>query len=633
VKKHIVAVYPYLDQHGIVRHETVRYSDKSFSQRRPDGEDGFIWSLDGVARLPYRLPAVLASLRDKWIDCTEGEKDADTLAALGLVATTNAGGAGAELTSDFIEYFRDRQVAVWCDNDAAGLAGGRKHAFSLAPLAAEVRLVTFPTDKPQGYDVTNYVNEGHGRDDVEAMRAAAPPVGNNHSGAPPPSDASTTNEPAPSESRGREAREKIEPGAYEHARLTNGVPKPAPEHTTSMTRSDAAPSAPETSTELERPVNLATLLDQIKAFILRFVLLPKTEAVATYLALWVFHTHAIGAADHTPFTIITSPRKRSGKSRLEEVLKCLVARPWMTQRTTVAALVRKLAKDHCTLLLDETDAAFAGDQDYSQALRAVLDAVHTRGATATLCVGQGSKTEARDFEVFTAVAIAGIGRLPDTIEDRGVRIGMKRKTKEERVERFRPRKVKADADALRARVAAAAKAALDALKISEPDLPDELNDRAQDAWEPLLAIADAAGGEWPQVARQAARALSGDRAEDDDQNPGAWLLRDIRTAFAATPNDAEGVPLWVPPWDAADRLHTGELIDRLCQVPGSPWATWRRGERITANTIAKLLEGYTDADGNQIHSKQMKLNGVNRNGYELADFEDAFLRFLSPVGE
>lgn len=177
MKKHIVAVYSYLDQHGIVRHETVRYSDKSFSQRRPDGEGGFIWSLDGVARLPYRLPAVLASPRDKWIDFTEGEKDADTLAALDLVATTNAGGAGAELTPDFIEYFRNRQVAVWCDNDARGIAGGREHAFSLAQLAAEVRVVTFPTDKPRGYDLTDYVNEGHGRDDVLAMRAAAPRLG------------------------------------------------------------------------------------------------------------------------------------------------------------------------------------------------------------------------------------------------------------------------------------------------------------------------------------------------------------------------------------------------------------------------------------------------------------------------
>ena len=244
-----------------------------------------------------------------------------------------------------------------------------------------------------------------------------------------------------------------------------------------------------------------------------------------------------------------------------------------------------------------------------------------------------AKMEARDFEVFTAVAIAGIGRLPDTIEDRGVRIGMKRKTKAERVERFRPRMVKAEADALRARIAAVAKAALDRLKNSEPELPDELNDRAQDAWEPLLAIADAAGGDWPQVARQAARVLWVIAPRTTTRTPSAWLLRDIRTAFAATPNDADGVALWVPPWDAANRLHTGELSDRLCRVPGSPSATWRRGEPITANTIAKLLEGYTDADGNEIHSKQMKLDGVNRNGYELADFEDAFLRFLSPVVE
>jgi hypothetical protein len=383
--------------------------------------------------------------------------------------------------------------------------------------------------------------------------------------------------------------------------------------------------------------DLRIVLAEIKSFIVRFVALSNDAAV--YLALWVVHTHAIDAADHTPFPIIRSPQKRAGKSRLTEVLRCLVARPWMTSRTTVAALIRKIAKDRCTLLLDETDAAFAGEQEYSQSLRAILDAAHTRGALATLCVGQGAKIEACDFEVFTAVAIAGIGRLPDTIEDRGSRIVMKRRRKGEKIERFRARKVKADADALRARIARTAEVHLEALRASEPALPDELNDRAQDGWEPLMAVADKAGGDWPRIAREAAKALSGDRAteEDDDQNPSGWLLRDIRRAFNATPCDAEGLVFWEPPWAAVKRLHTTDLINRLCRIPGSPWATWRRGNPINPERLATLLDGYTDANGKQIRSKQMKLKisgkNVNRHGYERDDFEDPFARFLPPDSE
>lgn len=302
-------------------------------------------------------------------------------------------------------------------------------------------------------------------------------------------------------------------------------------------------------------------------------------------------------------------------------------------------MIRKVAKDRCTLLLDETDAAFAGDEAYGQSLRAILDAAHTRGAVATLCVGQGANVETRDFEVFTAVAIAGIVRLPDTIEDRGNRVVMKRKKKSEKTERFRPRKVKAEADALRVRIVRIAEAHLDALKAAEPNLPEELNDRAQDGWEPLLAIADEAGGDWPKMARDAARALSGAcAAEDDgDQNPSGWLLRDIRKAFSATPCDEEGLPFWEPRWDAVERLHTADPIDRLCRIPGAPWATWRRGEPINPERLAKLLDGYTDADGKQIRPRQIKLkiNGKNvkRHGYELATFKDAFARFLPSDAE
>jgi hypothetical protein len=104
----------------------------------------------------------------------------------------------------------------------------------------------------------------------------------------------------------------------------------------------------------------------------RFVVLSEEQADA--VALWVLHTHALPAADTTPYLAITSAEKRSGKTTLLEVLELLVARPWLTGRTTTAALVRKVDKvDKVTVLLDESDAAFNGDKEYGETLRGVLN--------------------------------------------------------------------------------------------------------------------------------------------------------------------------------------------------------------------------------------------------------------------
>src|SRR5439155_13386826 len=133
---------------------------------------------------------------------------------------------------------------------------------------------------------------------------------------------------------------------------------------------------------------------------------------ADTLALWTEHTHAVEAADATPYINVTSVEKRSGKSRLLEVLELLVRRPWFTGRTSAAALYRKTHAEGPTLLLDESDAAFK-DREYSEAARSILNSGWRRGGKATVCVGQGD-VSVRDFNTFSPKAIAGIGRLPDT---------------------------------------------------------------------------------------------------------------------------------------------------------------------------------------------------------------------------
>jgi hypothetical protein len=181
----------------------------------------------------------------------------------------------------------------------------------------------------------------------------------------------------------------------------------------------------------------ARVLDDVAGFIRRFVSLSPEQAFV--VALWVLHTHAFDAADSTPYLAITSAEKRSGKTRLLEILELVVARPWLTGRVSAAALVRKIDAEAPTLLLDESDAAFAGDKEYSEALRGILNSGHRRGGKTSLCVGQGSNITFKDFSVFAPKAVAGIGKLPDTIADRSIPIRLERKKPGEGVARFRHR--------------------------------------------------------------------------------------------------------------------------------------------------------------------------------------------------
>jgi hypothetical protein len=192
----------------------------------------------------------------------------------------------------------------------------------------------------------------------------------------------------------------------------------------------------------------AQLLEAVRSFVLRYVVLSDEQA--DLLALWVVHTYALDAADTTPYLEIISAEKRSGKTRLLEVLDTIAARSWFTGRVTAAVLVRKVADQTPTLLLDESDAAFKGDREYAEALRGILNAGFRRGGVASLCVGQGANLSYADFAVFSLKAIAGIGKLPDTISDRCIHIELKRRARSEHVERFRLRRVRPEAEQLRA---------------------------------------------------------------------------------------------------------------------------------------------------------------------------------------
>jgi hypothetical protein len=531
----IVATYDYRDADGTLLFQVCRNAEKGFSQRRPDGRGGWIRNLNGVKRVPYRLPELLATEPGRVVFVPEGEKDVDNFAKLGLVAMTSPGGAG-KWRPEFAALLRGHPVVVLPDNDEPGRKHGEDVARSLHGVAASVRVLNLP-GLPSNGDVSDWLARGGTREELERLAAEAP-----------------------------EWR-------------------------------------PSTSLEIAGGP-LSKLLDEITVFVCRFVVL--TRAQADLIATWVLHTWAISAAEVTLFLSITSAEMRSGKTRLLEVLELLVRRPWRAVFPSEAVLYRKIELECPTLLLDEVDAVFGAKAKATEheALRSLLNAGNRRGASVDRCVGKGD-IRLQQFSVFCPRALAGIGRLPATVADRSLPIRLKRRLRSEEVERFRFRDAVPEAEGLRQRAEAWAGAAVERLRAMRPHVPDALDDRQADGAEPILTIADLAGGEWPdRVRRGLVELCAGEGMADDSLS--VRLLRDVLTIFEVR---------------RVDRLHSADLCEALAGLEEAPWGDYY-GKPLKPRGLARLLEPFG------VRSSQVKIDGRNRHGYARDDFRDAWNRYV-----
>lgn len=350
--------------------------------------------------------------------------------------------------------------------------------------------------------------------------------------------------------------------------------------------------------------DLARTLDDLAGFLRRYVVMSDAQRDA--VTLWTFHTHALEAAEATPYMHATSAERESGKTRLLEALELVAARPLKTGGTTAAALARAVAQDPPpSMLLDETDNAFKRDREYVAALLGILNDGYRRGGRTLLCLPP--KWEPSLLPVFAPKVVAGLGALPDTLGSRSIRLELKRKAPDEHVERFRRRDAEERAEPIRLSLESLAAHLVGRLVGARPELPDELGDRAQDVWEPLLAIADLAGGDWPDRARRAAVELSAPRPAEDD-SLGVRLLADVRLAF-----DESG----------DDRLSTRALLDGLNELDEAPWGGWDNGKGLAPRSLAGLLRRFG------IRSRSVRFNDeTTAKGYLREQFEDAFLRYL-----
>lgn len=349
-------------------------------------------------------------------------------------------------------------------------------------------------------------------------------------------------------------------------------------------------------------IDLAAYLIAVEEFLTRYVAFPSEhEPVA--IALWVAHAHLVERFETSPILAITSAEKQSGKTRTLDCLEVLVPHPFRCVIPSEAVVYTVLSqRPRRTMLLDEADAIFgARTSEKYEGLRAILNSGNRQGTPVLRVKLEGRRREVDEFDVYGAKAIAGIGKLPDTVADRSIPIRMKRRAPGELVTKFRRRTAEAEAAKIRMPSVVVADVALVAV-------PQELPDRAADGWESLLAIADAAGGEWSTRARVAAIALSSEL--EVEFSVGVRLLSDVRDVF-----------------EEHDHLATVDLLSGLHDLDDAPWGEWY-GKPLTARGLAKLLEPF----GAYPLKKRTSDSSGTFRGYFRSEFEDVWGRYL-PVRE
>jgi hypothetical protein len=177
-KVHTVAEYEYRDENGALVYVVERRDPKSFVQKVPDGKGGWRYRLDGVRRIPYRLPELRDAIaRGETICVVEGEQDAEALAKLGVCSTTSAQGAAWKWPASWAEFFRGvKRVVILPDCDEPGRKAAQQRASIIALVCADVRVLDFARERSDGYDVSDWLGEGHAKGELLALADAAPRV-------------------------------------------------------------------------------------------------------------------------------------------------------------------------------------------------------------------------------------------------------------------------------------------------------------------------------------------------------------------------------------------------------------------------------------------------------------------------
>jgi hypothetical protein len=517
---------------------------------------------------------------------TEGVKKADCGALNGLcivalsgvwnwISTSTAGGKMA--LAEFRDIALDgRRVIIAFDGDVARKESVQKalHALSayLATKGARVEYLWLPdTDDKTGLD--DYLMEHTVEDLWRLVKPTKPPV----------------TQPKKQEDK----QQDRQPAAGTAG--TDGTAK-----------SEDAGTAGTAGTAKSEDGEV--VLDDVAHYLARFVSFPSVHAQIAY-ALWIAHTWLMEAWESTPRFAFLSPEPGSGKTRALEVAEPLVPRPVHAVNCTPAYLFRKVsdADGAPTIFYDEIDTVFGPKAKDNEDIRGMLNAGHRKGAVAGRCVVRGKTVETEEIPAYCAVSLAGLQDLPDTIMTRSIVARIRRRKPDEKVEPWRARINGPQGAALGERIARWADSVRQKAGERWPEMPDSIEDRDADVWEPLLAVADLAGGRWPAVARKAAVAMV-KASKARTPSLGVQLLGDVRRVFKAC---------------NTDKLPTIQLLAELIRLEESPWGVIRKGEPLDSRWLALRLKDYGVESKN--HRDEYC---VQFKGYAASQFVDSWTRYL-----
>lgn len=355
---------------------------------------------------------------------------------------------------------------------------------------------------------------------------------------------------------------------------------------------------------MEADVGFANVLDRVEGLLKQFIVYPSDAARKAH-TLWIAHTHFMDAWESTPRLGVFSAEPGSGKTRVLELTSLLVPRPVEAVNVTPAYLFRKVGDEagRPTILFDEIDTVFGPKAKDNEEIRGMLNAGHRRSGMAGRCVIKGNKQVTEEIPAYCAVALAGLGTVPDTILSRTIAIRMRRRSPEEAVTPFRRRVHGPDAEALRDELAAWGEYLGPSMDGIWPEMPDGIVDRDADVWEPLLACADRAGGDWPELARVAAVTLVTD-SKRKAPSLGLRLLTDLRKVF-----------------EGHEQLPTITILEDLQALEESPWSDLR-GKPLDARGLSRMLGDY------DISSTTIRMKTKTLKGYRREDLHDAWHRYL-----
>lgn len=574
---------------------------------------------------PLYLLHKLAASPDATVILVEGEKCADWLAKLNIMATTSGAADSARL-ADW-QPLAGRDVLVWPDNDTAGLKYAEEATDKLTALRCKVKRIDIDAlNLPPKGDCVDWL-QTLGRkataadiwalpvieqvtEKVEAVGCDSSPSIVAVEAIPLPENTALPDTPPfQSDDEIIQWLASLKPLEYEKVRIEQAKAmscRPAVlDGLVKAARSDESEADRLPFAEVEphpEPIDPAILLSDVVNLIRQFIVLDTEQAHAS--ALWVALTWFIDVVQVAPLLVITAPEMACGKSQLRDLLSKIVQRSLSTNNMKAATLFRISEKWHPSLMLDEVDLMLKSDDEIIN----LVNAGHHRGASQVWRL-VGDNHDPKSFDVWGAKCFAGIALekiFPASTLSRAIVIKLRRKLSHEPVDRMRY----AAADKFDSIAEKLAKFALDysqQVRLARPLLPDELSDRDQDNWEPLLAIASCAGDEWLAKATAAALKLSG--AAEKTVSTGNELLADIQHVFESK---------------KLDRTSTADLIAALCDDEENAWATYNRGKQITPRQVARQLAGYG------IASKTIRVGAYETpKGFELAQFSDAFVRYLS----